>query len=95
LRKKLEMVGDYKNLEWLWTYNNHIAAYLRSSQENRLFCIFNFSSNTQLISWQWVKHHGPVPLQLKDHWSGDTFTVGGDDEQMILEPYSFFLLEPA
>jgi amylosucrase len=95
LRKKLEMVGDYKNLEWLWTYNNHIAAYLRSSQENRLFCIFNFSSNTQLISWQWVKHHGPVPLQLKDHWSGDTFTVGGDEEQMILEPYSFFLLEPA
>jgi amylosucrase len=95
LRKKLEMVGDYKNLEWLWTYNNHIAAYLRSWQENRLFCIFNFSSNTQLISWQWVKHHGPVPLQLKDHWSGDTFTVGGDEEQMILEPYSFFLLEPA
>lgn len=94
LRKKLEMVSDYKNLEWLWTYNNHIAAYLRSWQENRLFCIFNFSSNTQLISWQWVKHHGPVPAQLKDHWSGAILTVGSDEEQMVLEPYSFMLLEP-
>ncbi|TAG99897.1 MAG: alpha-amylase [Sphingobacteriales bacterium] len=94
LRKKLEMVGDYKNLEWLWTYNNHIAAYLRSWQESRLFCIFNFSSNTQLVSWQWVKHHGPVPSQLKDHWSGAILTIGSDEEQMILEPYSFFLFEP-
>ena len=93
LRKQLEMVGDYKNLEWLWTYNNHIAAYLRSWQEKRLFCIFNFSSNTQLISWQWVKHHGPAPELLKDHWSGQTLTVGRDEEQMVLEPYSFLLLE--
>jgi amylosucrase len=93
LRKKLEMVSDYKNLEWLWTYNNHIAAYLRSWQENRLFCIFNFSSNTQLISWQWVKHHGPPPAKMKEHWSGRTLNVDGDSDQIIIEPYMFMLLE--
>lgn len=94
IRGGLEMVSDFKNLEWLWTYNHHIAAYLRTWQDRRLFCIFNFSSNTQLISWQWVKHHGPVPVQMRDHWSGDVITVGGDEEQMILEPYGFLLLEP-
>lgn len=94
VRKQLEMVGDFKNLEWLWTYNNHIAAYLRTWQEKRLFCIFNFSSNTQLISWQWVKHHGPAPVQLRDHWSGNLLKVGSDEEQMVVEPYAFYLLEP-
>ena len=93
LRKKLEMVSDYKNLEWLWTYNNHIAAYLRSWQENRLFCIFNFSSNTQLISWQWMKHHGPTPAKMKEHWSGRTLNIDGDSDQIIIEPYMFMLLE--
>jgi amylosucrase len=71
-----------------------VAAYLRTWQDQRLFCIFNFSSNTQLINWQWVKHHGPVPEKMKDHWTGQTIEVGGDDAQMILEPYAFLLLEP-
>jgi len=93
IRCKLEMVGDYKNLEWLSVFNSHVAGYLRTRNEQRLFCVFNFSSNTQLLSWQAFKQHGNTPTKLKDHWTGLSFNVGKDEEHLILEPYGFHLLE--
>jgi amylosucrase len=92
IRRGLELVGDYKNLEWLSVFNNHVAGYLRTWNEQRLFCIFNFSSNTQLLSWQAFKQHGTTPEKLVDHWTGREFVVGGDEGHLILEPYGFHLM---
>ena len=93
LRKKLPVVADYKNLTWLSPYNIHVAGYLRTLDETKLYCIFNFSSQVSYLSWAVFKQHGPSAHELYDHWQHTTYTVGFDNEHLILEPYSFCLLE--
>ena len=93
IRKKLSMVADYKNLTWLSPFNIHVAGYLRTLHEEKLYCIFNFSSQVSYLSWAVFKQHGPAPAGLYDHWQNKTYTVGFDNEHLILEPYSFCLLE--
>jgi len=93
LRKQLPVVADLKNLTWLSPFNIHVAGYLRTLDETKLYCVFNFSKQVSYLSWAVFKQHGPAPLELYDHWQGNTYNVGFDNEHLILEPYSFCLLE--
>jgi amylosucrase len=93
IRKKLDMVADRKNLIWLNPHNIHIAGYLRFDNKQKLYCIFNFSSQTSFLTWYAFKEHGKVFEKLFDHWQEKHFTVGKDSEHLILEPYTFCLLE--
>jgi amylosucrase len=94
IRKSLSVVSDYKNLTWLTPHNIYVAGYLRTYEEQRLYGIFNFSSSTSYLSWLAFKEHGMVPAKLYDHWTEKEFTVGTNYEHLIIEPYSFHLLEP-
>ena len=94
IRKSLKVVADYKNITWLATYSKHIAAYLRTLDEDKLYCIFNFSAFTTYMPWHAFKQHGPAATTLFDHYSQQIFTVGNDNEHLILQPYSFVLLQP-
>ena len=94
IRKKLPVVGDYKNLTWLTPHNIYIAGYIRTYEEQRLYCLFNFSSKPSYLTWLAFKEHGAVPDKLYDYWTGEEFTVGTNLEHLIIEPYSFHLLEP-
>ncbi len=94
IRKSLKVTGDYKNLVWLSPHNNHIAGYLRSFDEKRLFCLFNFSNEPVYLTWVAFKEHGNIPSVLFDHYQQKYFNVGNDDEYLVFEPYSFYLLEP-
>ena len=93
IRKTLPVVADYKNLTWLTPYNIHVAGYLRTLDEIKLYCIFNFSPQAAYLSWAAFKQHGPAPGQLYDHWQHKTYTVGFDNEHLIIEAYGFCLLE--
>lgn len=93
LRKQLPVVADLKNLTWLSPFNIHVAGYLRTLDETKLYCAFNFSKQVSYLSWAVFKQHGPAPVELYDHWQGNTYNVGFDNEHLILEPYSFCLLE--
>ncbi len=93
IRKKLPMVADYKNLTWLSPFNIHVAGYLRTLDETKLYCVFNFSKQVSYLSWAVFKQHGPAANELYDHWQDKTYTVGFDNEHLIIEPYSFCLLE--
>ena len=93
IRKKLSMVADYKNLTWLSPFNIHVAGYLRTLDETKLYCVFNFSKQVAYLSWAVFKQHGPAANELYDHWQDKTYTVGFDNEHLIIEPYSFCLLE--
>jgi amylosucrase len=93
LRKQLPVVADYKNLSWLSPFNIHVAGYLRTLDETKLYCIYNFSSQVAYLSWAAFKQHGPTPNELYDHWEKKTYIVGFDHEHLIMEPYSFCLLE--
>ena len=87
------MVADYKNLTWLSPFNIHVAGYLRTLDETKLYCVFNFNKQVSYLSWAAFKQHGPAPQELYDYWQDKTHTVGFDNEHLILEPYSFCLLE--
>ncbi len=93
IRKKISVVADHSNLTWLTPHNIHVAAYLRSKDDQRLFCVFNFSSEAAYLTWYTFKENRNPPVELYDHWTEQTMTVGQDHEFLILPPYGFALLE--
>ncbi|MGM0946788.1 MAG: alpha-amylase family glycosyl hydrolase [Bacteroidota bacterium] len=93
IRKKLSAVRDFKNISWLGSHNIHIAGYLRSLGSQRIYVLFNFSSQFQSLTWYAFKEHGLVPNQLWDHWLGERIQVGLDHEYLHLKPYEFKILE--
>jgi amylosucrase len=95
IRKKLSVMADKKNLTWLTPHNIHVSGYLRAWDEKRVYCLFNFNDTEAFVTWYVFKEHGMVPSRLYDHWSEETFTVGNDDEYLILRPYQFCVFEPA
>jgi amylosucrase len=93
IRKKLPAIADYKNLVWLTPHNIHVAGYLRTFEEQKIFCVFNFSSRPAYLTWYAFKPYGAVPEILIDHWTGRKIKVGPDYEYLVIEPYSFHILE--
>jgi amylosucrase len=94
IRKKLEVVADYKNLTWLTPHNIHVAGYLRTFEDKKLYCIFNFSDKSSYLTWYAFKSHGIEPAVLYDHWTEREITVGDNYDHLVIEPYGFHLLEP-
>lgn len=93
IRKKLSVAGDYKNLTWMTPHNIHVAGYLRTYDEQQLYCIFNFSDKSAHLTWFAFKEHGSIPTRLYDHWRKTDMLVGHDHEFLVLEPYTFYLFE--
>ena len=94
LRKELSVIADKKNLTWLRPHNIHVAGFLRAWDDERVYCLFNFSKKKQSVTWYAFKENGLRPIRLYDHWSEQYFEVGMDNEYFVLPPYSFFILEP-
>jgi amylosucrase len=94
LRKQLDVVADHKNLTWLSPHNNHVAGYVRSYGEQKLYGIFNFSPETAYLTWYAFKEHGNFASRLFDHWTEKEYNIGYDNEYLIIEPYGFHLFEP-
>jgi amylosucrase len=93
IRRKLSVVSDSKNIVWLTPHNIHVAGYLRSDFRRRLYCLFNFSREKAFVTWHVFKEHGAPPAALYDHWEDRRYEVGPDDRYLVLEPYTFLLLE--
>jgi amylosucrase len=89
----LKAVGDYKNLTWLTPHNIHIAGYLRSFEDDKIYCLFNFLNKPSFLTWFAFKEHGAGPALLYDHWQEKPYHPGYDHEYLILQPYQFLLLE--
>ncbi|MEP6513173.1 MAG: alpha-amylase family glycosyl hydrolase [Parafilimonas sp.] len=94
LRKKLSAVADHKNIIWLTPHNIHVAGYLRIYAEQRLYCVFNFSNNASYLSWYAFKEHGLIPSALYDHWQNKKYDAGNDNQYLVMDAYTFNLLEP-
>ena len=93
IRKKLPVLADHSNLTWLSPYNIHVAGYVRKMDDKRLFCFFNFKNEVAFVNWQAVNEQGNPPKILFDHWQQKEHKVGNNGEFLILEPYSFCVLE--
>jgi amylosucrase len=94
IRQQLPMISDAKNLTWLPPYNSHVAGYLRTLEDRRVYCLFNFSDRRQVVTWYVFKEHGRISERLFDHWSGRELRIGLDHESVTLAPYQFMILEP-
>lgn len=92
LRKQLTVTADHKNLRWITPHNIHVAGFIRSLDDDVLYCLFNFSQKPAYLTWYAFKEHGYAIKNLYDHWNEKRYTVGADYDYLIIEPYSFCLL---
>jgi amylosucrase len=87
LRKKLPALSDLKNITWLPTNNRHLCGFVRETDNQKLICLFNFSPYV-------------VPLPPEIIEAGSTWhehlpgkNVVGENEFLMIEGYSFWVLE--
>ena len=92
-RKSLTMLCDLKNTTWMPPHNIHIAGFVRSFENKKLYCVFNYKDTASYLTWYAFKEHGERPSKLLDHWTGQAHKVGNDHEYFVLDAYSFALLE--
>ena len=93
IRKSLTAIADYSNLEWITPHNIHIAAYIRTQGEKRIFCLFNFSNKPAYLTWYAFKEKGNPPSKLYDHYSEKEFIVGNDNAYLVVPAYGFYIME--
>jgi amylosucrase len=93
IRRKIFALGDYKNLAWLTPHNIHVAGYLRTFEDQKFYCLFNFRDKESHLTWHVFKEHGAEPAALFDYWEEKNYEVGPDREYLVLQPYQFLLLE--
>lgn len=93
LRKKLAIVADRSNLEWMTPHNIHVAGYVRHTAGQRLYCVFNFSDKDAWLTWYAFREKGLQSTAVHDHVSGKDYSVGTDREYLVLPPFGFMLLE--
>jgi amylosucrase len=93
LRKRLELVTDRSNLEWMTPHNIHVAGYVRHVIGRRMYCVFNFSDHEAWLTWYAFREKGLQSARVRDHWSGQLLEVGTDRQHLVLPPYGFMLLE--
>jgi amylosucrase len=93
IRRRLPALADLGNLIWLTPQSNHVTSFMRIRQGQKLYGLFNFSKEKVFISWYLFKEHGNPPKQLFDHWNRIRYEVGADQEYLMLDPYSFCLME--
>ena len=92
-RKALDVMSDTKNVTWMTPHNIHVAGFVRANENRKLYCLFNYKHTASYVTWYAFKEHGERPSVLHDHWSGQDFKVGNDNEYFVLPPYSFAILE--
>jgi amylosucrase len=93
IRKKIVAVSDYKNLTWLRQYNIHIIGFIRSYENQQLFCLFNYSNQAANLTWYAFKTHQIKSNKLYDHWNEKVHEIGNDNQYLVIPAYGFCLLE--
>lgn len=93
IRRKTGCVADFKNLTWLTPHNKHIAGYLRTFEDQKLYCLFNFLDRRSSLTWHVFREHGKEPSVLFDLWEEKKHTIGKDEDYLEIEPYQFLLLQ--
>jgi amylosucrase len=91
IRKSLSLLDDVKNLQWIPMPSRHLAGYIRTMDQQRLFCIFNFSGQSHWMDWNVLSGFGPLPTQLWEHWSAQEYADIGAGSAVEIPPYGFFI----
>jgi amylosucrase len=95
LRKELSILSDHNNVIWMTPHNVHMAGFIRTEEDKKLYCLFNYAASASYLTWYAFKEFGAQPTHLKDLWTGQKHKVGKDQEHFILPSFGFALLEMA
>ena len=93
IRKQLTCVTDLNNILWIHAHNIHVAGFLRQDESQSVYFIFNFSQNQSFLTWHAFKEQGLTPKLFLEHSTQKTYTIGLDNEYVVLDPYQFLVLE--
>ena len=94
IRKAQDLFADLSNVSWMTPHNQHIAGFIRRKEEDRCYCLFNFSDQPAGLTWYAFREQGELSTQLFDSWSEMSYAIGPDYEHLVIEPYGFRILEP-
>jgi amylosucrase len=93
IRKKLDVFADKNNIEYLTPHNNHILGFVRSTEDKKVFCIFNYSNEPQNLTWYAFKEKKMITNTLLNHCTKKKYTLGNDNEYLQVQPYEYMVLE--
>jgi amylosucrase len=93
IRTRSSVFADYKNLTWMTPHNNQVAGFLRTNQEQKIYCLFNFSDQEISVNWSSFSEHGKKPAKLFDQWNSQNLEQSKDDSSFLMQPYGFLILE--
>jgi amylosucrase len=94
IRKQKSLFSDSSNVSWLSPHNIQVAGFIRRLDNERVYCLFNFSDQAANLTWYAFREQGEEAEKLTDLWSGAEFELGPGHEHLILEPYVFMILQP-
>jgi amylosucrase len=92
LRKKIDAFADTNNITWLTPHNTHVAGFMRSNANQKVFCLFNYSNADAYVTWYIFKEKG-VNGKLKNHVNNTELNMGNDNEYLVLKAYEYMVLE--
>jgi hypothetical protein len=70
-----------------------VAILLREFEENKVYCLYNFSDQKTSLVWNIFRQNGIGAEFLYDHWSETKHKIGANHELFFLEPFEFMILE--
>ena len=94
LRKNQEVFSDLSNASWMPLHNRHVAGLVRRKGAERRYCLYNFSDAPAGLTWYAFREQGETAHTLYDQWTDTTWTIGPDQEHLVIPAYGFCLLEP-
>jgi amylosucrase len=93
IRKKVDVFSDKNNIEYLTPHNVHILGFVRSIENKKVFCLFNYSNQQQNLTWYAFKEKKINGSILLNHCDNKNYNLGNDNEYFILKPYEYAILE--
>ena len=92
IRKMHDAFSDRNNVEWLESHNRSVVGFTRSLEGKHIFCLFNYSSDTQALTYYVFNSVREQTNELLDLWSSTKIEIKKDEDHLIFKPYQFYVL---
>lgn len=92
LRNNNIVFSDTKNLIWLRIHNVYLAGFIRFTNEETVYCFFNFSNSVCYLTWYAFKEYSKKFYTLYNLASHENHIIGPDDQYLVFQPYEYKIL---
>lgn len=94
IRRSHSIFADANNIRWMTPHNVHVASFVRYDEQNKVFCLFNYSPLPAYLTWYTFKEQGSVQGDLlHDLWTDQSHQIGEDHTFLVLQGYQFMVLQ--